>query len=139
MIIQTSDYVSPAVEPRFSPFWSLQLRNIQLVVLLRQPVVISLRGKTFCSTLTDQGGRESRCSAENLTEGKKKTTDWKDKVLISKGRLHPFHLIEIQVKGTGMYASWWTDHPITPDISESAIAISLLAVFLRYFSHRNQM
>lgn len=106
MIIQTSDYVSPAVEPRFSPFWSLQLRNIQLVVLLRQPVVISLRGKTFCSTLTDQGGRESRCSEENLTEEKKKKpTDWKDKVLTSKGRLHPFHLIEIQVKGTGMYAS----------------------------------
>lgn len=84
MIIQTSDYVSPAVEPRFSPFWSLQLRNIQLVVLLRQPVVISLRGKTFCSTLTDQGGRESRCSEENLTEEKKNQPIEKIKFLLPK-------------------------------------------------------
>lgn len=68
MIIQTVDYMFPSVELRFSPFWSLQLRNIQLVVLLRQPVIISFRGKTFCNILTDQGGRESRCSEEIVNE-----------------------------------------------------------------------
>lgn len=69
VIIQTYDYVFPALEPRFSPFWSLQL-NIQLVVLFRQPVIISFRGKTFCNILIDQGGRESRCS-EEIVNGKK--------------------------------------------------------------------
>lgn len=42
--------------------------------------------------------------------------------------LHPFHLIlEIQVKGTGMYTSRWADHSITLDVSVSAVAISPLA------------
>lgn len=113
----------------FSPFWSLQLGNTQLAVLLRQPVIISLRGKTFCNTLTDQGGRESRCSEEKW--GKKLPIE-KIKCLLffffPKGMLHPFHLIlEIQVKGTGMYSSPWTDYSITLDTSESATAISLLA------------
>lgn len=41
--------------------------------------------------------------------------------------LHPFHLIlEIQVKGTGMYTSRWADYSITLDVSESAVEISLL-------------
>lgn len=57
-------------------------------------------------------------------------TDWKDKVFISKGMLHPFHLIlEIQVKGTGMYTSRWADYSITLDVSESAVAISPLAAY----------
>lgn len=32
-MIQTSDYAPPPAEPRLSPFWSPQLRNILLVVL----------------------------------------------------------------------------------------------------------
>lgn len=88
-------------------------------------IIISLRGKIFAIyVLTDQGGRESRCSEKIINE--KKPTDCK--VFISKGMLHPFHLIlEIQVKGTGMYSSRWTDYSITFDISESAVAIGLPA------------
>lgn len=57
-----------------------------------------------------------------------KNTDQKDEVFISKGMLHPFHLmLEIQVKGTGMYSSRWTDYSITFDVSEPAVAISPLA------------
>lgn len=137
MIIQTSDYVFPAIEPRFSPFWSLQL-NIQLVVLFRQPLIISFRGKTFCNILIDQGGRERRCS-EEIVNGKI-ITDWNYR-FFPKGMLHPFHLIlEIQVKGTGMFTSPWADHSITLDVSESASAISLpCCMFLWHFLHKNKI
>lgn len=65
MIIQIFDYKSSLAEPRSYPFWSPQLGNIQLVVLLRQPVIISLREKTSCNMVTDQEGREGGYSGEN--------------------------------------------------------------------------
>lgn len=112
MIILIFDYKSPLAEPRSYPFWSPQLGNIQLVVLLRQPVIISLGEKHLA--IWWQTKKEEKVGTLEKTDVRKtETTNWKEKcmcVCFSQRNAAPILLkIRIQVKGTGMYSSPWID------------------------------